>query len=134
MLPANSPLDLLAEEFGAVAGRIEREIRQGFEVATAKLDARIAALELHVHKAETTRDALILERLASLRDGEPGPPGESVKGEKGDRGEPGESIGGEKGERGSLILTGIGPPSEKVGRPDDVYIDTATGDLYEFKS
>jgi Collagen triple helix repeat (20 copies) len=120
-MSAQSPLDVLADELGAVAGRIERELRQAHAVHTARLEARLAALELLVHRGETERAARLAEQLLTVRDGRdgepgaegpPGPPGAAGErgfaGERGERGEPGEpgpaGICGARGE--------VGPPGK----------------------
>lgn len=73
-----SPLDVLADELGAIAGRIERELRQGFEATIAKLEARAAALELQVLRGETDRSERLAAAVAELRErpGEAGPAGQ----------------------------------------------------------
>jgi hypothetical protein len=90
LMPARAPLDLLAEELGEFAGRIERELTLKFAVKEAALAAREAALETREAEREmrlVKMEQAVAERLATLRDGEPGPTG--PPGEKGDRGEDG---------------------------------------------
>jgi hypothetical protein len=92
-----SPLEALADELGAVAGRFEREGALRIGKALAEIELRVVRLEQHVQ-----------ERLASLRDGRDGDVGakgdigpEGQRGEKGEvgpQGKPGEA--GERGERG----------------------------------
>jgi hypothetical protein len=76
------PLDVLADELGAVAGRVERELRQGFAALEAKFDARLAQIELQALQAEHARQdefrklcETVTNRLAEIKDGQPGPPG-----------------------------------------------------------
>jgi hypothetical protein len=85
-----SPLEIIAEEIGEIAGRIERETR-------LELRAAIAELELRIERA-----------IAGVQNGPPGadgPPG--PQGEAGARGEAGEAITGPPGEQGIP-----GPPGE----------------------
>jgi hypothetical protein len=107
-IAATSPFDILAEELGAVAGRIEREASLRIATAIADLARRDAERELRLERLERA----ITDRLAEIRDGERGPAGkdgapgaagldgESIVGPKGDKGEPGESLVGPKGDRG----------------------------------
>ncbi|MDY5298019.1 MAG: DUF6273 domain-containing protein [Candidatus Enteromonas sp.] len=67
--------------------------------------------------------------------GPEGPQGEQgMRGEKGDTGEQGpkgdQGIPGIDGKDGSQIQTGTGQPNEESGFVGDLYVDTATGDLY----
>jgi hypothetical protein len=85
-----SPLEIIAEEIGEIAGRIERETR-------LELRAAIAELELRIERA-----------IAGVQNGPPGadgPPG--PQGAAGARGEAGEAITGPPGEQGIP-----GPPGE----------------------
>lgn len=124
-----TPLEILADELGIVAGRIEREIRQTLEAATANARAKLAELELKVARLEQeARD-----KIATLHDGEQGPQGqpgergsdgkEGPQGERGERGPQGE-IGpqgepGQKGDQGERGLPGSnGPPGERGLRGD----------------
>lgn len=63
-----APLDVLAEEFGAVAGQMKRESRLRIDAAIADLQRRDAERELRFSNLERQ----IADRLASLKDGEPG--------------------------------------------------------------
>lgn len=125
-----SPLDILADELGSVAGRIERELRQGYEATIAKLEARIAALELAALRAEAEREAKVSARLAEIRNGVDGERGE--RGERGDRGFQGER--GEPGEPGERGLDGRdgerGFPGERgeKGEPGERGIQGERGD------
>jgi hypothetical protein len=85
-----SPLEIIAEELGEIAGRIERETR-------LELRAALAEFELRITRA-----------IAGLQNGPPGPEGSpGPRGEAGARGEPGEAITGPPGEPGIP-----GPPGE----------------------
>jgi hypothetical protein len=88
----------LGGELGAIAARIERDLRLAFAVEVERLRADRAEFELRIERA-------VAERLASLKDGPPGPAGE-----RGERGEPGEGIAGPPGEQG--IAGPPGPPAE----------------------
>src|SRR5580765_1775767 len=65
-----SALDELAEslggELGAIAARIERDLRLAFTVEVERLRADRAEFELRIERA-------VSEKLAALRDGPPGP-------------------------------------------------------------
>lgn len=67
-MPAHSPIDILAEELGAVAGRIEREAQLRIDAAIADIARRDAERELRMVQLERRMD----ERLAALKDGAPG--------------------------------------------------------------
>ena len=103
-----SALDELAEalggELGAQAARIERDIKSLFALESERLRAERAEFELRIERA-------VAERLASLKDGPPGP-----QGSPGERGEPGEGIVGPPGETGPPGPPGAigepGPPGE----------------------
>jgi len=96
------PLEILAEELGAVAARIEREAK--LTVAAGIAEVRQVQAELRAAFAEARQqiEAVVRERLAELKDGPAGPPGE-----RGERGEPGEAIIGPAGEQGVP-----GPPGD----------------------
>ena len=94
-----SPLEALADELGAFAARVEREISLSLSTALAELRASRAEIELKVER-------VVAERLAVLQDGPAGPPGPP-----GESGEPGEAIPGPPGEPGPP-----GPPGEPGGQ------------------
>jgi hypothetical protein len=73
------PLEILADELGAAAGRIERELRLKDEARAARFEARLAAIELAAFKAEEERQRIFGERLAELRNGRDGDPGRDGK-------------------------------------------------------
>jgi hypothetical protein len=73
-MPDKSPLELLAEELGAVAGQIEREASLRIDAVVADLRRGEAERELRMSNLERA----VTERLASIKDGEPGAPGASV--------------------------------------------------------
>ena len=87
-IAAISPFDLLAEELGAVAGRIERETQLRIAGAIADLERRDAERELRLERLERA----IADRLAEVRDGEPGPAGKD--GAPGASGLDGERVAG----------------------------------------
>lgn len=73
-MPAPSPLDALAEELGAVAGRIEREATLRIDAAIAEVRRIDAERELRL----TNLERAVADRLATVRDGRDGivgPPG-----------------------------------------------------------
>lgn len=130
MPSTSSPFEILADELGAVAARIERETGLRITATIAELQRRDAEREMRLERLERA----ISDRLAQIKNGEigpPGPPGKDglmgspgplgppgakgadgldgldgkdgeagPKGERGEPGEPGESIVGLTGERG----------------------------------
>jgi integrin beta 3 len=98
---STSPYEVLADELGAVAARIEREAQFRLTAAIADLERRDIERQLRIERLERT----VYERLAILRDGERGPPGEpgrtgsdGAPGRDGSAGPPGPA--GAAGERG----------------------------------
>jgi hypothetical protein len=144
-IAATSPFEILAEELGAVAGRIEREANLRITAAIADLQKRDAERELRLERLERA----ITERLATIRDGTDGAPGpqgiqgiagldgESIVGPKGDPGEPGpigpvgamgpiggqgpagkDAVDGAPGKDGEQGPPGpVGPPGESIIGP-----------------
>jgi hypothetical protein len=124
--------ELVCEEIAAAAGQAERER----DLLLAK---QLAEHELRLMHLERS----ILDRLASLHDGERGEPGaKGEKGETGPQGEPGapgaqgESIKGEAGEKGDAGEAGApgaagrdgvdGKPGER-GEPGERGLDGKNG-------
>src|SRR4029077_18753767 len=66
------PHDPIAVELGAIAGRVERELR--LQVAALLAEVREELTRLRAWRAEAAAD--IAARLAALHDGPPGPQGE----------------------------------------------------------
>ena len=113
----------------------------------------IAELQRDVIELRTKLTELVNARLAELKDGAPGPEGPEGKigpvgpagipgpvgeagpiGPAGINGVPGEpGPVGAKGPQGRSIITGQGPPMN-AGDVGTIYLDSLTGDLYEFKS
>lgn len=112
---ADSTLDGWADALGRVLADQRREWDRERALAIAEVRAEVAALTLRVHE-------LVAERLAAVKDGEPGPVGErGPQGSAGERGEQGEP--GERGADGSPGIEGPpGPPgaSAELQAPDDV--------------
>jgi hypothetical protein len=99
---ALSPYEILAEEIGAVAGRIEREATLRLTAALSDLQKTDLQRELRI----TQLEQFLRERAAELRDGKDGQDGaHGAEGPPGPPGERGESIQGEPGIQG--------PPGEK---------------------
>lgn len=73
MSTAALPRDPLAAEIGVVVGTIERELRLQVAAELAELRAARAEQEMRLRGMEEQTAA----RLAGLRNGEPGPPGET---------------------------------------------------------
>jgi hypothetical protein len=106
-----SPLEVLADELGAVAGRIERESSLRIGKALAEIELRFVRLEQRLdQRAASIRDGMDGERGA---DGPEGPRGEKGEpGEPGPAGEPGNP--GADGEPGAAGAVGPqGPRGEK---------------------
>jgi hypothetical protein len=115
-----SPFDLLAEELGAVAGRIEREANLRIATAIADLQRRDAERELRLERLERA----ITDRLAMVRDGIDGSVG--PQGIQGIAGLDGESIVGPQGPPGGIGP--IGPPGfGTIGPPGRDGIDGLPG-------
>jgi len=117
---AISPLETLAAELGALAARIERELRLSASAMHAEIREQMAALRTTLAEIELRAE----RRLAELKDGPVGP-----QGSPGERGEPGEGIVGPPGEPGPP-----GPPgaaSEIPGPPGpEPYVGEVCG-LFE---
>jgi len=108
----------LGEELGAIAARIERELKLSIAAEVAAVRAARAEFELRVERA-------IAEKLASVHDGPQGPagpqgergePGMGIAGPPGEPGPQGESIVGPQGDRGDSGPQGesiVGPPGEQ---------------------
>jgi hypothetical protein len=119
-----TPLDLLALELGAVAGRIEREVNLRILAATAELARRQAELDAKAVEFASRFEAIeraMAERLATLQNGKDGLNGKDGKdgldgkdgqdgkdGRAGTDGKDGEPGGpGDRGERGEPGLNGL---------------------------
>lgn len=121
-----SPLEVLADELGSFAAKIERDLRLSLSVTLAEvreematLRARTAESELRVVNAERALTDAVTGRLATVKDGEPGPPGPPGIGESGPPGTPGDSIEGPSGPRGDPGAPGLpGPPGDR-GAPGE---------------
>lgn len=126
-------LEVAADELAAVAARIERDADLRVSAVLAELrgqmeavTARAAEMELRAMRAEAHLVEIISARLATVRDGNVGPPGplpdvaivrlmiveEVAKLPAPERGERGEK--GDKGEAGESIIGPAGPAPEEV--------------------
>lgn len=106
--------DIIAKE---LAGIINETIGKHFKA----IDARLAAIE-----------AREPEKGEPGQRGEKGDCGESIVGPAGPKGDVGSAgPAGPAGPAGSSFLIGKGPPHEKLD--GHAYLDSDTGDLYEFK-
>jgi hypothetical protein len=113
--------DFVVQEIATVAGQAERERDLLLGRKLAELKQREAEHELRLSKLEQD----IINRLATVRDGEKGERGE--KGEKGEQGDKGEAIKGEKGDTGAP-----GEKGESVqGEKGEAGADGITGDRGE---
>ena len=101
----------VADSQDTVAHRLElfeAQIYRGLAEQSAEISAALAALERALSDAR--------ERVASLKDGEPGLPGrdgDSIVGPAGERGEPGASIEGPPGPQGPPGEGTAGPAGER---------------------
>lgn len=100
---SRSPLEALADELGAVAARIEREARLQVAAVLSEVREEMASIrcaraesELRAANAERALADLVAEKLAGVKDGEPGLPGApgaqgepGLDGKEGDCGPPG---------------------------------------------
>jgi hypothetical protein len=119
-MPEASPFELLAEELGAVAGRVEREASYRIAALIADVERKFAERELQIERLQKTVEAmiggkvvvwdkLINDKLASLKDGIDGKDGQTgAAGERGEKGEQGSAgPAGETGLRGEAGLQGL---------------------------
>ena len=98
-MPA-TPFEVLAEEFGAVAGRIEREVNLRVAAAIADFARRDAERELAVIKLLQEVREQVATRLTTITNGKDGAPGmDGAPGRNGKDGAPGQL--GPAGERGA---------------------------------
>lgn len=124
----DTPFDILADELGAVAGRVERELRQVAATLTAEIRGQISSYQAEAAKLETRLisierdlDARVRDAIAGIqngRDGDIGPQGErGDRGFQGERGEPGPQ--GEQGERGFAGPSGLDGEQGERGFPGE---------------
>ena len=157
-----SPADLLAEELGIVAARLERDVDRKKHEIDLQVEAAILKMEKQNSECEMRLMSMLrilTEKIAEIRDGKdgdvgpvgppgesiigppgpPGPRGESVVGQKGDKGDPGIGIKGDQGDCGppgkdsQSITVGHGKPDSQT-ESTALYLDLDSGDLYQFKS
>lgn len=137
---AQSQAELLAEELGAVAGRIEREVRLRVDAALADIARERAEERLRIAGLEQ----VLRDRIATLKDGAPGRDGVDGKdgapgrdGERGADGAPGrdgkdgasgrDGVDGSPGERGADGEPGRDGVNGKDGAPGRDGIDGKDG-------
>ena len=134
MREASIPFELLAEELGAVAGRVEREASLRITALVADIERRFAEKELQLERFQKALETLIAtnvdmmrrlvdDRVASVRDGVDGAAGkdgadgrngidgsEGAPGQVGAQGIPGPQgvpgVQGDKGDRGEAGAAG----------------------------
>lgn len=114
MPSTSSPFEILADELGAVAARIEREAGLRIAATIAEMRRRDTEREMRLERLERA----ISDRLDQVKNGEIGPPGkDGLTGPPGPSGPPGaDGLDGEpgtKGERGESGESIIGPPGER---------------------
>ena len=139
-MPVTSPFDLLAEELGAVAGRVEREVTLRVTALTADLERRYAEKELQFERLQKQLEAVvganivawdqrITAKIASLKDGKDGADGEDgqagATGPAGPQGEPGAA--GLPGPQGVPGVQGDQGPSGEIGAAGKDGADGAAG-------
>jgi len=130
-----SPFEALADELGAVAARIEREVKLQVNQALAEMREQLADLratnaELKLQNvvAERLYASMVTEKLATVKDGpqgerglpgDVGPQGErGLPGEQGLQGAPGErGAPGEQGPAGEQGLQGLSGERGLPGEP-----------------
>lgn len=131
-MPALSPLEVLSDELGAVAARIEREVELRVIAALADVRRQEAERALDFERFKRRCEEL----LAAIKSGPAGPAGPSgpsgAAGERGEAGPPGPA--GEIGERGLQGECGpagergeVGPRGE-VGERGEIGPQGATGE------
>jgi len=107
--------DALKAALGEVIARERLEWRRQHEVELARRDTVVAELRAAYAEMAQRVDRLVVERLAELKDGEPGPQGEpggaGPRGEAGPGGEPGPQ--GPQGEPGPVGEGAQGPEGER---------------------
>jgi hypothetical protein len=139
-MPATSPFDLLAEELGAVAGRVEREVALRVTALAADLERRYAEKELQLERLQkqleavvganvVTWDQRITAKLAMLKDGKDGADGKAgqdgATGPAGPAGEPGAA--GEQGAPGVQGMPGAPGACGETGAAGKDGLDGAMG-------
>ena len=119
-----TPFELLAEELGVAAGRVEREVALRFDALRADIERRFAERELHIERLQKVVDVLmsenfqrwdkmVVDRLSSLRDGKDG-----VDGKDGADGKDGlNGADGKDGTDGKDGATGSAGPQGPAGLP-----------------
>ena len=98
----DSPFDVLADELGAITGRIERELRQTVALEVERLGRAYAEATLRVRDLEIA----LGQKIAQVKDGKDGAPG--ADGKDGRDGKDGAD--GAPGERGQDGVGEPGPP------------------------
>lgn len=111
-MPSNIAVlpDALREALGQVVAKARQDWQRERELIEAQSRQAIAELRAQIVELEVSVKQSVAERLASLKDGEQGPPG--AKGDPGERGPQGER--GEKGDPGERGEAGFkGDPGER---------------------
>jgi hypothetical protein len=121
-MPEVSPLNLLAEELGTIAGRIEREINLRLLAAIAEFGRREAEVGRHVAEFETrfsVLERMVADRLVNVKDGSNGIDGkDGAPGRDGIDGAAGrDGTNGERGEKGLDGQNGEAGPAGPQGTP-----------------
>jgi hypothetical protein len=136
-MPVASPFELLAEELGAVAGRIERESASKIAALVADVGRRFAEHELQIERLQKALegaiaqrinvwDQLINDKLSSLCDGEDGLPGkDGIDGEDGAPGKDG--IDGKDGLQGVPGKDGAAGAAGQDGAAGSAGVDGKDG-------
>lgn len=129
-MPAMSPFDVLADEFGAVAGRIEREVTLRVNAALADLARKDAERELFVTRLMQDISERVNARLATVKDGVDGKDGrdgiDGVNGKDGADGKDGAP--GRDGLDGAAGPAGEPGPTGERGLPGEAGRDGSHGE------
>ena len=120
---SDTPFDVLADELGEVAARVERECLLRLSSLSSEVQRQLAECEVRMLRMEAAVAAQVAARLAVLHDGAPGEKGDKgdqgEPGRPGDRGDPGEPGGkGDKGDTGDKGEKGEGEKGEPGEKGD----------------
>jgi Collagen triple helix repeat (20 copies) len=135
---ATSPFELLAQELGAVAGRVEREAAYRIAALIADVERRFAERELQIERLQKSLEAaisgrivqwdqMITDKLITLQDGKDGRDGidgkDGIDGAQGLEGAAGpqglRGLQGEKGEAGPVGPAGKDGVGGAAGSPGE---------------
>jgi hypothetical protein len=127
-MTATSPFELLAQELGAVAGRIEREAAYRIAALISDMKQQFSERELQIERLQKTLEAaiagrivlwdqMITDKVNSLHDGKDGANGQDGK----------DGIEGKQGPQGECGVEGPAGPQGLCGMQGDKGESGATG-------